>query len=64
MRTAAEVAVIAVTIRMGRTRASRRYPLLPERKIQISTVNVVNQRGPERSWDWHLEATIRLGMPP
>jgi 2'-5' RNA ligase len=33
---------------------------LPERKVQISTVSVVNQRGPERSWDWHLEATIRL----
>jgi 2'-5' RNA ligase len=34
---------------------------LPERKVQISTVSVVNQRGPERSWDWHPEATIRFG---
>ena len=34
---------------------------LPERKVQISTVSVVNQRGPERSWDWHPEATIRIG---
>jgi 2'-5' RNA ligase len=37
---------------------------LPERKIQISTVSVVNQRGPERSWDWHPEATIRFGASP
>ena len=37
---------------------------LPERKVQISTVSVINQRGPERSWDWHLEATIRFGMSP
>jgi 2'-5' RNA ligase len=35
---------------------------LPERKVQISTVSVVNQRGPERSWDWHPEATIRFGI--
>jgi 2'-5' RNA ligase len=35
---------------------------LPERKVQISTVSVVNQQGPERSWDWHPEATIRLGI--
>lgn len=28
---------------------------LPERKVQISTVSVVNPRGPERSWDWHPE---------
>jgi 2'-5' RNA ligase len=34
---------------------------LPERKVQISTVSVVNQQGPERSWDWHPEATIRFG---
>jgi 2'-5' RNA ligase len=34
---------------------------LPERKVQISTISVVNQRGPERSWDWHPEATIRFG---
>jgi 2'-5' RNA ligase len=37
---------------------------LPERKVQISTVSVVNQRGPERSWDWHPEATIRFGISP
>ena len=37
---------------------------LPERKIQISTASVVNQRGPERSWDWHREATIRFGISP
>ena len=35
---------------------------LPERKLQISTVSVVNQRGPERSWDWHPEATIGFGI--
>jgi 2'-5' RNA ligase len=37
---------------------------LPERKVQISTVSMVNQRGSERSWDWHPEATIRFGMSP
>jgi hypothetical protein len=35
---------------------------LPERKIQINTLSVVNQRGPERSWDWHPEAAIQLGI--
>jgi 2'-5' RNA ligase len=34
---------------------------LPKRKVQISAISVVNQRGPERSWDWHPEATIRFG---
>jgi 2'-5' RNA ligase len=34
---------------------------LPERKVQISTVSVVNQRGPERAWDWDTKATVRLG---
>ena len=34
---------------------------LPERSVQISAVSVVNQQGPERSWDWHPEATIRFG---
>jgi 2'-5' RNA ligase len=34
---------------------------LPERKVQIREVSLVNQRGPERSWDWHPEATIRFG---
>jgi len=37
---------------------------LPERKVQIRTVSVVNQQGPERSWDWHPEATIRFGTSP
>jgi 2'-5' RNA ligase len=35
---------------------------LPERKVHISTVSVVNQRGPERNWDWHPEATIQFGL--
>jgi 2'-5' RNA ligase len=35
---------------------------LPERKVQISTVSVVNQRGPERNWDWRLETTIGFGI--
>ena len=34
---------------------------LPERKVQIRSVSLVNQRGPECSWDWHREATIRCG---
>jgi 2'-5' RNA ligase len=34
---------------------------LPERKVQISTVSVVNQTGPERGWDWRSEATIQFG---
>jgi 2'-5' RNA ligase len=37
---------------------------LPERKIQITTVSLVNQRGPERNWDWHPEATVRFGISP
>jgi 2'-5' RNA ligase len=37
---------------------------LPERKVQISEITLVNQRGPERSWDWHPEATIRFGISP
>lgn len=37
---------------------------LPERKVQISAISVVNQHGPERSWDWHPEATILLGLSP
>ena len=37
---------------------------LPERSVQISTVSLVNQRGPERSWDWQPQATIRLGTSP
>jgi 2'-5' RNA ligase len=34
---------------------------LPERKVQISEISLIDQRGPERSWDWHPEATIRFG---
>ncbi len=34
---------------------------LPERRVQISSVSLVNQIGPERNWNWHPEATIRLG---
>jgi 2'-5' RNA ligase len=34
---------------------------LPERKVQISSVSLVNQIGPERDWNWHSEATVRLG---
>jgi 2'-5' RNA ligase len=37
---------------------------LPEHKVQIREVSLVNQQGPERSWDWRLEATIRFGTPP
>jgi 2'-5' RNA ligase len=37
---------------------------LPERKVHISEVSLVNQRGPERGWDWNPEATIRLGISP
>jgi 2'-5' RNA ligase len=37
---------------------------LPERSVQISAVSLVNQRGPERSWDWRPEATVRLGRSP
>ena len=34
---------------------------LPERKVRISSVSLVNQIGPERSWNWRPEATVRLG---
>jgi 2'-5' RNA ligase len=37
---------------------------LPERKVQISQVSLVVQRGPERNWDWYPEATIRFGITP
>jgi 2'-5' RNA ligase len=37
---------------------------LPERKIQLSAVTIVTQRGPERSWDWQPEATVRFGTSP
>jgi 2'-5' RNA ligase len=34
---------------------------LPERHFQVSAVSLVIQQGPERLWDWHPVATIRLG---
>ncbi len=34
---------------------------LPERRVEISEVSLVIQQGPERLWDWHPVATIRLG---
>jgi hypothetical protein len=37
---------------------------LPERKVQISEISLVNQRGLARNSAWHLEATIMLGTPP
>ena len=37
---------------------------LAERKVQISSVSLVNQLGPERAWDWHPEATVRFGTLP
>jgi 2'-5' RNA ligase len=33
----------------------------PNRGIEISTVSLVIQRGPERQWDWHPVGTLRLG---
>ena len=41
-------------------------PSLPERKIQINAISVVDQRGPgpERSWGWHPKAAIRFRMSP
>ncbi len=34
---------------------------LPERRIEVSAVSLVIQKGPERLWDWHPVATVRLG---
>lgn len=34
---------------------------LPERQFQVSEVSIVIQQGPERLWDWHPIATVRLG---
>jgi 2'-5' RNA ligase len=34
--------------------------LLPEHKIQVGTVSLVNQRGPERNWDWQTQAVVQL----
>jgi 2'-5' RNA ligase len=34
---------------------------LPEQRVQISTISLVNQRGPERTWDWEPAADIRFG---
>jgi 2'-5' RNA ligase len=39
---------------------------LPEATIQVAAINLVIQQGPERLWDWHPVATVRLGsrLPP
>lgn len=29
--------------------------------MQLREVSLVNQRGPEREWDWHVEATTLFG---
>lgn len=34
---------------------------LPEAVIEVSEISLVIQNGPERSWDWHPVATVRLG---
>jgi 2'-5' RNA ligase len=34
---------------------------LPSAEIQISSISLVIQRGPERQWDWHAIATIPFG---
>jgi len=39
---------------------------LPDRNIQIKSVSLITQRGPERDWDWNPEQTVRfrsLGQP-
>jgi 2'-5' RNA ligase len=33
---------------------------LPARQARIGAVSLVDQRGPERLWDWHVRATIPL----
>jgi 2'-5' RNA ligase len=33
---------------------------LPQRRFQVSAVSLVLQQGPERLWDWHPVATVRL----
>lgn len=35
-------------------------PQTRECQIQVSTVSLVIQRGPERLWDWHTIGTIHL----
>jgi len=37
---------------------------LPERKAQIRALSLVNQRGPERNWDWQPRATVRFEASP
>jgi hypothetical protein len=32
-------------------------------QIQISTVSLIIQHGPERLWDWHTVGTVRLPAP-
>ena len=34
---------------------------LPERRIQVSTISLVHQHGPERRWDWTPVATVKIG---
>jgi 2'-5' RNA ligase len=38
-------------------------PQLPECEIQVGTVSLVLQHGPERLWDWRTVDTIRLHSP-
>ena len=38
-------------------------PRARECQIQISTVSLVIQHGPERAWDWSIASTIRLAAP-
>jgi 2'-5' RNA ligase len=33
---------------------------VPERRLQVNALSLVIQQGPERLWDWHPAATIRL----
>jgi 2'-5' RNA ligase len=35
---------------------------LPEHQLQVSALSLVIQQGPERLWDWHPVATIRLPL--
>ena len=37
---------------------------LPEHKVQIRALSLVNQRGPERNWDWQPKATVGFEASP
>jgi 2'-5' RNA ligase len=37
---------------------------LPERKIQIRALSLVNQRGPERDWNWRSQARVQFESSP